>query len=291
MDDKEPIIVKTTYDKQELLNTIKQLKSQTRKTRADKGMQRGPNSKTRSDAGIPRPHLSSQSPKEPLTVYLIVKNRLFKSATSEDYQVNQDINGYYIPRPGPIKQVYKNFIVTSRGQRIPRTIKHVQGKSIDLEQYRYLAFQEKAFREPMVPIPEKYRQQLSQEIKNTRATNWLELFCGWYDLEEDQVAITSYEQWRVKQYGEPDKETKRLALLTSKKYEDTYAHIRDEEYSKVFEKMKIEAINDLSNAYMTMLQIEKLVRQQIKEQGLEEEINQRVQNRIDKWLDEQEEKV
>lgn len=38
--------------KQELLDTIKQLKSQTRKPRADKGIQRGPNSKTRSDAGI-----------------------------------------------------------------------------------------------------------------------------------------------------------------------------------------------------------------------------------------------
>lgn len=275
---------------QKLLEQARQLKKQTRKPRADKGIQRGPNSKTRSDAGILRPHLSSLAPKELLTVYLIVKNRLFRSARNEDYNVYQDQDGFYIPREAPTKTTYKNYIVTHQGARIPRTVKHVQGKKIDLEQYRYQALQDKATLYPLEIIPEKYQQQLSQEIRRARATTWLDLFCNWYFLDETEVLTTSYQQWRDKHYGKPDEQDRLNKILLSKKYENEYAKVRDEEYSKVFEKMKIDAINDLSNAHMTMLQIEKLVRQQIKEQGLEEEMNQRVQERMDKWLDEQQEK-
>lgn len=272
--------------KQELLDTIKQLKKETRKPRADKGMQRGPNSKTRSDAGIPRPHLSSLSPKEPLTVYLIVKNRLFRSARDEDYNVYQDQDGYYIPRSAPTKITYKNYIVTSQGARIPRTVKHTQGKTVDLEEYRYKALQDKAILTPLEIIPEKYQQPLSQEIKKTSATTWLDLFTRWYFLDETEVLTTSYQQWREKQYGN-DAQERLNKILLSKKYENERARVRDREYSKVFEQLRIEVINDPSNAHMTMLQIEKVVRQQIKDRGLDEEIDNIVKKHMDRWVDEQ----
>ena len=272
--------------KQELLDTIKQLKSQTRKPRADKGIQRGPNSKTRSDAGILRPHLSSQSPKEPLTVYLIVKNRLFKSARDEDYNVYQDQDGYYIPRSAPTKITYKNYIVTSQGARIPRTVKYAQGKTVDLEEYRYKALQDKAILTPLEIIPEKYQNELQQEIKKTSATTWLDLFTRWYFLDETDVLTTSYQQWREKQYGN-DAQERLNKILLSKKYENERARVRDREYSKVFERLRIEVINDPSNAHMTMLQVEKVVRQQIKDRGLDEEIDNIVKKHMDQWVDEQ----
>lgn len=279
-------IIGLRYDKQELLDTIKELKRTTRKPRNDKGLQRGPNSKTRSDAGIPRPHLSSLSPKEPITIYLIVKNRLFKSARDEDYNVYQDQDGFYIPREAPTKITYKNYIVTSKGQRIPKTVKHVQGKKIDLEQYRYQALQDKAILTPLQIIPEKYLKELQQEIRKTRAITWLDLFCNWYFLDETEVLTTSYQQWREKHYGN-DAQDRLNKILLSKKYENERARVRDKEYSKVFERLKIEVLNDLSNAHMTMLQIEKVVRQRIKDEGLEEDIDNIVKQHMDQWVDEQ----
>ena len=274
--------------RQELLDTIKQLKKETRKPRADKGMQRGPNSKTRSDAGIPRS--PSSAPRSPLTVYFIVRSRLFRSAKDEDYNVYQDQDGYYIPRPGPVKQVYKNYIVNNHGLRIPRTVKNVQGKDIDLEKYRYIAFQYMAFQNPLDAPSPSQAQQLYVEFRTTLATNWLELFTRWYHLEEEQVAITSYEQWRDIHYGTPDEQDKLNQILLSKKYEDTRAHIRDEEYSKVFEVLRIETINNPQNAHLTMLQIEKVGRQRMKDEGYLEDINDRVEHRMEKWLEQQREK-
>lgn len=271
--------------KQELLDTLKQLKQTTRKTRTDKGKTRGPNSKKRSDAGIPR--CPSSAPKSPLTVYFIVKNRLFSSARDEEYNVYQDIDGYYIPRPGPTKQVYKNFIVTNRGQRIPRTIKHTQGKEVDLEAYRYHGLQDKALTSPLELIPVSSAQQLVQELNKTGANNWLDLFTRWYAIDEEKVLTTSYEQWRIDHYGEPDREAQRLSLLYSKKYENMHARVRDEEYSRVFEKLKIEVINQPQNVHLTMVQIEKVVRQQIKDDGWEEYINNKINERMERWMNEQ----
>ena len=280
--------VKTTYDKNELLNKIKQLKKTTRKPRSDKGTQRGPNSKIRSDAGIQRGPMTQA--KEPLTVYLIVKTRLFKSAKDEDYNVYQDQDGFYIPRPAPTKTIYKNYIVTNQGMSIPRTIKHVQGKDIDLEQYRYQALQDKAILTPLELIPDKYQQQLSQEIRKTQATNWLELFTNWYFLSEEEVLTTSYQQWRDKHYGTPDEQDCLNKILLSKKYENEHARVRDREYSKVFEKIKIDVLNNPHNWSLTMSQIDKVVRQQIKDQGLDKEIDNIVQQYMAQWVEEQKEK-
>jgi hypothetical protein len=271
--------------KQELLDTLKQIKQTTRKPRNDKGKSRGPNSKKRSDAGIPRS--PSLAPKNPLTVYFIVKNRLFNSAKNEEYNVCQDIDGYFIPRPGPTKQVYKNYIVNNHGLRIPRTVKNVQGKDVDLEAYRYHGLQDKAITLPLELIPITSAQQLVQELNKTGATNWLELFTRWYAIDEEKVLTTSYEQWRIDHYGEPDRDVQRLSLLHSKRYEDMYARVRDEEYSKVFEKLKIEVINHPEHAHLTMLQIEKVVRQQIKTDGWEEYINNKITEKMDRWVEEQ----
>ena len=272
-------------NKQELLDTLKALKKETRKPRNDKGKSRGPNTKIRSDAGIPRG--PSTQAKEPITVYLIVKNRLFKSARDEDFNVYQDLDGFYIPRPAPTKTIYKNFIVTNQGVRIPRTVKHTQGKDVDLEEYRYLALQDKAALSPLEEIPDKYKQQFLQEITKTQATNWLDLFTRWYFLTEEEVLTTSYQQWRDKHYGTPDEQEKLTKLLFSKKYENEHARVRDEEYSRVFEKLKIDVLNDPHNWHLTMSQIEKVVRQRIKDMGLDEDINDRVSQRMDRWVEEQ----
>ena len=283
----EQKMLKTTYSKEELLAKLREIKKNTRKPRSDKGTTRGPNCRTRSDAGLLRPHLSSQSPKDPLTVYFIVKTRSFRSAKNEDYNIYKDQDGYFIPRKAPTRQVYKNYTVTNRGVRIPRTVKNIQGKDIDLEKYRYIGLQEMAFRKPLETPNPSQQDKLKEELMVTRATNWLELFTRWYNLTEEQVAITSYEQWRILHYGAPDAQDKLNEILLSKKYEDMHAHIRDEEYSRVFQAIKIEVMNDPNNWHMTMAQIEKTVRQQIKGSGLDLTIDKRVQERMDKWVEEQ----
>lgn len=290
---------------EELLAIAKALSPErTRKPRSDKGKERGPNSHVRSDKGEIR-YASRGSKKSPITVYLSLRNKLLLKG---DDGVKTDVNMIYIPIVRENRQVYKYYNIVSHGSEIHRTVKHIQGKTIDLEKYRFVAIQELLSSDKPDDLSKRV---FKNEFAYTDTNNMFDLFCKLYHIEDKDSLLWSYEKWRehydiVSDNPLPDTflfdirnkpgsanfhpeyaETQLLknilttaALEQSKEYINLRSKVYDEEYSKRF--MAAMSYILVDQPELTMVQVEKLARQTIDL----DKINKIVKERMDQWVQE-----
>lgn len=299
----------SSKSKEILLSQLKELGYDTssgRKQRSDKGTIRGPNSKTRSDKGEKRLPYASR---DPVVSYQIVKTRLLsKEVSSQDDGLQLDINSIFCPVIRQNKTKNEEYFVIIHGVKKNRTVRHIKGYTVDLEKYRFEALQNAASN---IPIPEEYRSIFKQEIEQTNANTWIELFCRLYHIKEEDYLLWTYEHWKndylimceekldnnfqfnlqyspgseqfMPEYafriGELRQE-KEETLVLSKEYENVKARYRDLLLSKAEQQIRNELLSQQEFDELSKTQLDKLVRKQINK----EEINSQVEDYMKNWL-------
>jgi hypothetical protein len=165
-----------------------------RKRRSDAGKKRGPNSKTRSDAGLKRESYNSCMPL--MKTYLSVKNKLLKKAPVEGEEpVSQDQNGIFNIIHRHNRTINGNYAIVHRGQAYNRTVKHVKGYTIDLERLRFMAIQDAVYNDFSCQDTIRFKQEL-ESLNLPKNTSFFELFSRLYHIPEEDVLRWSYNEWR-----------------------------------------------------------------------------------------------
>ena len=279
-----------------------------RKIRSDANKQRGPNSKIRSDAGTQR-YSTHGMQKEPLAVYSNVRGRLLSRSAESDFQIMPDTNYIFMPMKRENKTINQNHFIVHRGKRIFRTVKHIKGNNIDLEKYRFNAIYSKIL---YGAIQQHHKPLFKNELDLYPSETWLELFCQLYHIKENEALKWSYDNWRshyiivcddylspefklnIKHKpGSPEflpeyadkvnelKQTKMLEVVSSKMYINERARVRDLIYTKAEEAIKAEIMAQPNSEQYTMLQLDKMVRQQVDYKELDRKVDEQMQE----WLE------
>lgn len=297
-------------DKEALLQQLENLGIHRtgRKARSDQDQKRGPNAHIRSDAGLQRISTNGVQ-KTPLAVYANVRGRLLNRSAESDFQICPDQNLIFMPMKRESKVVNKNHFVVHRGQRLFRTVKHIKGTDIDLEKYRFEAIQSQIF---MGEIPAHKRPLFRIELETYPSETWLDLFCQLYHSTELDALRWKYNNWRnhylivcddylspefkfnVKyKPGSPEflpeyadkvnelKQAKTFEVITSKVYINERARVRDLIYTKEEETIKAEIMAQPNSEQYTMLQLDKMVRQQVDYK----ELDRKVDAQMREWLE------
>lgn len=204
---------------EELLELAKSLKP----PRADKGKKHNYTAQrkketlpraTRSDKGRARPEQRVSKTKE--QVYNFIKAKMYKrdqeliDKGESPLLRGVDENGYYIVVPAAYLTKADYHTQEHQGRNIQHTVRRVcTQKEIDLERYRFNAWQELATSEdwdkPSTYLPE-IKQMLTvrygimgkeadEAIARRQITNF-ELFCEFYHLEPSDAAMWDYDTWQ-----------------------------------------------------------------------------------------------
>lgn len=173
--------------------------------------------KVRSDKGKPQGAKPRNSKASKLSIYMRVKARMFNRDTylqaNDTYgtMLEIDENSFYIVIPARYKNSDTPYIQVHDGRRIEHTVRRVRTqKEIDLEKYRFEAYQEQAILNPTNIVPSEYWPELRQmlnirygftgneatEALTHRQINWFQLFVEFYFLQPKQFAQWTYERWR-----------------------------------------------------------------------------------------------
>lgn len=172
--------------------------------------------KQRSDKGVPRaPYKSRGSKKDLLNVYYMVLGKIKRKAMRENISlVRRDQNFYYIPIESTYEKEYGSFKQSLVDEGVKREINHTvkytrTQKPVDLEKYRFEAYQDKAMSSPdlMIPLPNIDMtgwliELYGHTIKSAMATlseckfTWKEFFCLFYHIKESEYDKWTYELWR-----------------------------------------------------------------------------------------------
>lgn len=264
-----------------------------RKARSDKGKTRGPNTKSRSDKGIPRNRRESS----PLSIYCRVRSRVLNNLHDDKYGFANDKcidqNGIFkiMKRDDYTKEEYHQVI--SHGVARQRTIRHIAGSTIDLEKYRFEALYNLAATSPN-EMPDRF--YFAQEINHTGTEHdcWFNLFVRLYHLDERDALLWTYEHWRKDYeilkdtYLAPDftfnfkhspgsaqfmsecselveqriKE-RRLQIIASHEYVVEYARVRDTYLSRVREQYRRQLLNDPTSSTLSKVALNRRVTQMI----------------------------
>lgn len=279
-----------------------------RKVRSDADQKRGPNSRVRSDAGTRR-YTTYNQPKEPLAIYLNVRGRLLAHSDDSEFQIMPDQNYIFMPMKTENKTVTHNHSIVYRGKKIFRTVKHIKGKDIDLEKYRFAAIYSKIICGQILP---HQRPMFKNELERYPSDTWLELFCQLYHINESDALKWTYNIW-ISHYiivcddylssdfkfnvkyrpGSPEfmpeyadkvnelKQTKTLEIISSKAYINEKAKVRDLLYAKTEEALKLEIMAQPGSEQYSMQQLDRIVRQQIDYKELDRQVDEHMQN----WLE------
>lgn len=167
--------------------------------------------KIRSDLGKSRKEYhSSDAEVSPMSIYKRVLTQLLnKASKNEDNNlVTYDINGYYCLIEEKFVKEFGDFKDIKANKSRTVKYKRVQNK-IDLEQFRFNAWYDKAINTPneRVPLPNKdltrwcyecygLTKQETEELLNKKQFTWIDLFCTFYHIEPFELYKWTYEVWR-----------------------------------------------------------------------------------------------
>lgn len=278
-----------------------------RKIRCDKGKKRGPNSKPRSDKG--QRHVNAPLQREPLTIYLVMKNKLLKQEVeSSEKGVRVDVNGIFIPIVRENTTRNGEYTYVHRGVKVNRTVKHIAGRTIDLEKYRFEALQSIAGNRELTM---KEKLGFYYEVDVTQAETTLELFTRLYHIKEEDYLRWSYDHWRhdyeivggqpletltfdiMHSPGTPEfmpeyadrvnelNECRRIELRGTQAYRDERAIYRDRLIGKHTAELTTHIVNDPVFATLSLRHIESIVRKALPM----EQINYAVESHMNEWLE------
>lgn len=179
----------------------------------EKAIQLSSQRKPRSDKGCKRKKYTSTKPKSESWKYSMVLSKLLNKAKKIDEPnfLIYDENGYYIDIESKMKPIYGEFKQIKDGKTETRHVKYIwQQKPINLEKYRFNAWLEKALgpdANSLVPLPNYDLNRWALECAGMspeeatayfkkRSFTWLQLFCVFYHIKEEDIAFWDYDSWR-----------------------------------------------------------------------------------------------
>lgn len=297
-------------NKEELLKQLYSLgiHESGRKVRSDKNSERGPNSHLRSDIGGIRS--TKGIPQEPLTIYSKVRSRLLSNSIDSQLIIQPDINHIFMPAKRESKVEFGKYTIIHRGKKIFRNVKHIKGYQVDLEKYRFEALQSKIMYGDILQHQKpifKYELSIFPNVKT-----WLDLFCSLYHIKEQDALKWAYSRWwshyiivcddklpddfkfsLLYAPGTPEfapeyadkansiKQEEIQKVISSKAYHNEYARVRDLFTSKELERIKSDILNLPGSEKYSMLQLDKLARQDM-DTNL---IQQQIDAHMNTWLE------
>ena len=152
-----------------------------------------------------------------MSVYKRLLSRLENRAQQQISESGQsllskefDINCYYVPIPETVAYKPQEYKQIYQGRLIEHTVKRVvTQRYIDLEQYRFEAYQELAIDKPDDVLQadnkdlrffllNRYGLLMSElnEAINKRKITYLEFFCETYYIKPNQINYWTYEKWK-----------------------------------------------------------------------------------------------
>lgn len=147
-----------------------------------------------------------------MALYNRIKNKLSNRRVKENnllLSFEFDENGFYLPIPEMFETKAIKYKQEVDGRTIDHNIRRVRTqKYIDLEQYRFEAWQELALTQPASNIPPNQdlngilfvRYNMTPEESELatikRKPTWEEIFCEVYHIKPTEIFKWSYEDWR-----------------------------------------------------------------------------------------------